>query len=173
MRNFTIMAGGFALAAAGTVQAAKPVQLGTPAQVKRLMDCRAIAAADQRLACFDREASAMDAAIASRNLVFVDKEKARAAGRSLFGFSIPNFGGLFGGGEDEITQIESTVKSTGHNADGGWVITLADGSVWSQTDDWPGLDPRPGKKVIVKRAALGAFRLSIPGENGIKVKRIG
>ena len=62
MRNFTIMAGVCALAVAGTAQAAKPVQLGTPAQVKRLMDCRAIAAADQRLACFDREATAMDAA---------------------------------------------------------------------------------------------------------------
>jgi hypothetical protein len=53
------------------------------------------------------------------------------------------------------------------------VITLQDGSVWTQTDDWPGLDARPGKKVIVKRGTLGSFWLSIPGQNGIKVKRIG
>lgn len=173
MRNFVIVAGAYALAVAGTAQAARPVQTGSSAQVSRLMECRAIAAADQRLACFDRESASMQAAIASRDLVFVDKEKATAAKRSLFGFSIPNFGGLFGGGDDEIQQIESTVKGTGHNADGGWIITLADGSTWSQTDDWPGLDPRPGKQVIVKRAALGSFRLSIPGQNGIKVKRIG
>jgi hypothetical protein len=173
MRNFIVIAGGCALVAAGSAQASKPVDMGSPAQVQRLMACRAIAAADQRLSCFDRESAAVDAAIASKDLVFVDREKARAAKRSLFGFSVPSFGGLFGGNDDEVSQIESTVVRTGHNPDGGWVIYLADGSVWSQTDDWPGLDPRPGKKVIVKRAALGSFRLSIPGQNGIKVKRIG
>ena len=173
MRNFVIIAGGCALIVAGTAQAAKPAQTGSPAQVQRLMQCRAITSAQERLACYDREAAAMDQAIASKDLVVIDKEKAREAKRSLFGFSVPSFGGLFGGGDDEVTQIESTVRSTSHNVDGGWVITLADGSVWSQTDDWPGLDPRPGKKVIVKRAALGSYRLSIPGENGIKVKRIG
>ncbi len=173
MRNFLIVAGAYALIVAGTAQAAKPVDLGTPAQVQQLIHCRSIAAADERLACFDRESAAMNEAIQAKNLVFVDKEKARAAKRSLFGFSIPDFGGLFGGGDEDVSEIESTVKSTGHNADGGWIITLADGSTWSQTDDWPGLDPRPGKKVIVKRAALGAFRLMIPGQNGIKVKRIG
>jgi hypothetical protein len=173
MRNFVITAGACALAFSATAQAAKPVQVGTAIQVQRLMDCRSIADAQQRLACFDKEAASMSAAIASKDLVFVDKEKARAAKRSLFGFSIPNFGGLFGGGDDEISQIESTVTRTARNVDGGWVIYLADGSVWSQTDDWPGLDPRPGKKVVVKRAALGSFRLSIPGQNGIKVKRIG
>jgi hypothetical protein len=173
MRSFILVACGCALAVAGTAQAAKRVDVATPAQVERLMACRSLTAADQRLACFDRESAAMNSAIVSKDLVFVDKEKARAAKRSLFGFSIPNFGGLFGGGDDEISQIESTVARTDHNPEGGWVIYLADGSVWSQTDDWPGLDPRPGKKVIVKRAALGSFRLSIPGQNGIKVKRIG
>ena len=172
MRNFVIIAGGCAVMVATTAQASKPVDTGTATQVQRLMDCRAITAADERLACFDRESAAMSAAIAKKDLVVVDREKARAAKRSLFGFSVSGFGGLFGGG-DEVTQIESTVKSTGRNVDGGWIITLSDGSVWSQTDDWPGLDPRPGKKVIVQRAALGSYRLSIPGQNGIKVKRIG
>lgn len=173
MRKFPIVAGACALVAAGTAEAAKPVATGNPAQVQRLMDCRSIAAADQRLACFDRETAAMADAIQTKNLVFVDREKARAAKRSLFGFSIPNFGGLFGGNDDEVKQIESTIKSAGHNPEGGLLITLADGSVWSQTDDYPGLDPRPGKKVIVKRGSMGSFWLSIPGQSGIKVKRVG
>jgi hypothetical protein len=135
------------------------------------MACRSITAAEQRLACFDREAAAMDKAIASQDLVVVDKEKARAAGRSVFGFSIPNFGGLFGSNAD-ISQIEATIKSTGHNQDGGWILTLDDGSIWTQTDDWPGFDARPGKKVVVKRGTLGSFWLTI-GQSGIKVKRIG
>lgn len=174
MSKIPMVAGACALIAAGTAQAAKPaLATGNPVQVQRLMDCRSIAAADQRLACFDREAGAMANAIQAKNLVFVDREKARATKRQLFGFSIPDFGGLFGGNDDEVKQIESTVRSSGHNADGGLVITLADGSVWSQTDDYPGLDPRPGKKVIVKRGSLGTFWLSIPGQSGIKVKRVG
>lgn len=173
MGKFPLIAGACALIAAGSAEAAKPAVSGNPAQVQRLMDCRSIAAADQRLACFDRETASMAAAIQSNNLVFVDREKARAAKRSLFGFSIPDFGGLFGGGGDEVKEIESTVRSVGRNPYGGLMITLADGSVWSQTDDYPGLDPRPGKKAIVKRGTLGTFWLSIPGQSGIKVKRVG
>jgi len=172
MSKFPLFAGVCALAATGAAEASGPVSTGTPAQVQRLMDCRAITAADQRLACFDREAASMATAIQTKNLVFVDREKARAAKRSLFGFSIPNFGGLFGS-NDEISQIDGTIRSTGHNSDGGWTITLNDGSVWTQTDDWPGFEARPGQKVIVKRGVLGSFWLSSPGKNGIKVKRVG
>lgn len=114
----------------------------------------------------------MDQAIASKDLVVIDKEKARAASRSLFGFSIPNFGGLFGSA-GEVSQVDGTIKSATRNPYGGWLITLDDGSVWTQTDDWPGLEPSPGKKVVVKRGTLGSFWLSIPGQNGIKVKRVG
>ena len=172
MRNWTLLLAAIALVSAGAAPAARKVQTGTPAQVQRLMGCRTIAAAEQRLACYDREASAMQQAIANQDLFMVDKEKARAAGRSLFGFSIPNFGGLFGN-NDEISQIDGVIKSAGRNSDGGWVITLQDGSVWTQTDDWPGFDARPGAKVNVRRGFLGSFWLSIPGKNGIKVKRIG
>ncbi|HEY7007154.1 MAG TPA: hypothetical protein VH392_11820 [Sphingomicrobium sp.] len=172
MRNSIALVTIAALIVVGAADAKRPVDTGTPAQVQRLMACRTITAAEQRLACYDRETAAMNQALANKDLVMVDKEKARAAGRSLFGFSIPNFGGLFGSG-GEISQIDGTIKSTGRNQDGGWVITLQDGSVWTQTDDWPGLDARPGKKVIVKRGTLGSFWLSIPGQNGIKVKRIG
>ncbi len=173
MRNFLVVAGVYGLTVASTAHASPPPEQAPPEQVQRLIHCRAETDPAQRLACFDRESAAMEAAIQAKNLVVVDKQKARAAKRSLFGFSVPDFGGIFGGGDDEVAQIESTIKSTGHNADGGWIIELSDGSVWSQTDDWPGLDPRRGKTVIVKRGALGTFRLFIPGQNGIKVKRIG
>ena len=79
-------------------------------------------------------------AIAAKDVVVIDKQRATAAKRGLFGFSIPDFGGLFGGGDDEVKQIASTATRIGHNADGGWVVILADGSTWSQTDD---CDARP------------------------------
>jgi hypothetical protein len=172
MRSSVLLLTACACLVTASAAIARTVQTGTPAEVQRLLACRSIVAADQRLACYDRETAAMNQAIASKDIVMIDKERARAASRSLFGFSIPNFGGLFGS-NGEISQIDGTIKSTGRNADGGWVITLDDGSIWSQTDDWPGLDARPGKKVIVKRGTLGSFWLSIPGQNGIKVRRIG
>jgi hypothetical protein len=171
MQSWKVLLAGIAIVGASALEA-RNVQTGTPAQVQRLMACRSITAAEQRLACYDRETAAMNQAIANQDLVMIDKERAKAAGRSLFGFSIPNFGGLFGS-NGEISQIDGTIKSTRHNSDGGWIITLEDGSVWTQTDDWPGLDARVGKKVVVKRGVLGSFWLTVPGQNGIKVKRIG
>lgn len=174
MRKILIAVGACAVVGAGTAQAAQRGDDAAPAQVQRLMACRTIAAAQDRLACFDRETNAMQQAIASNNLVFVDREKVRAASRSVFGFSVPDFGGLFGGGDDQLKQIESTVARSGRNADGGWVFYLADGSVWSQTDDWPlGLPPERGDKVVVSRGLMGSFRLRLNKQPEIKVRRIG
>lgn len=174
MRKLAVIAAGCALLGTGTANAQKRAEVGTPAQIQRLMSCRSVASADQRLACFDREAASMDQAIASRNLVVIDKEKAREASRGLFGFSIPNFGGIFGGDGSEVTQIESTVAKSGRNAVGGWVFYLADKSVWSQQDDWPlGLPPERGDKVVVSKGSLGSFKLRLNKQPEIKVKRIG
>jgi len=173
MRKIVVVAAASAVICAGSAQAQRRTEVGTPAQVQRLMACRAIESSEQRLACFDRETATMEQAIASKDLVFVDKERARAASRGLFGFSIPNFGGLFGD-EDQIKQIESTVTKSGRNAVGGWVFYLADGSVWSQQDDWPlGLPPEKGDKVVVTKGLMGSFVLRLNKQPGIKVKRIG
>ena len=130
--------------------------------------------ATQRLQCYDREAAAMDQAIARKEVVMIDKAKATAAKRSLFGFSIPDFGGLFGGDDDQVKEIASTVTGYGHNSDGGWVVRLADGSTWSQTDDaMLGLPPERGQKVVVHRGSFGNFFLRLNGQPGFKVKRVG
>ena len=130
MRKPMLLALAASLLASGPAVAKRQPDTGTPAQVQRLLACRTITASDQRLACYDRETAAMNQAINTKDLVMVDKEKARAAGRSLFGFSIPNFAGLFGG-TGEISQIDGTIKGTSRNNDGGWVIILDDGSVWN------------------------------------------
>ena len=164
MRKFVVVAVGCAVVWAGPAQAQRrSADVGTPVQIQRLMACQAVTAPDERLACFDREMTAMSQAIASKDLVFVDRERARAASR-----------GLFGGDENEIKQIESTVTKAGRNAFGGWIFYLADGSVWSQQDDWPlGLPPVRGDKVKVTRGLLGSFVLQLNKQPGIKVKRIG
>jgi hypothetical protein len=174
MRIFVLIPATFALLAATQASARGPAATGTPQNVQRLIGCRSITDSTQRLACFDREAAAMDQAIAKKDLVFIDKQKATQTKRALFGFSIPDFGGLFGGGDDEVKEIEGTVAKASQDGYGAWVVTLADGSTWAQQDDAPlGLGPRRGDKVVVHRGSFGAFFLRVAGQPGIRVKRIG
>jgi hypothetical protein len=147
---------------------------GTPQSVQQLLGCRSIAEAAQRLACYDRQSDVLGVAIAKRDVVLIDKARATAAKRSLFGFSIPDFGGLFGGGDNDVNEIASTITRVSQDPYGAWVLTLADGSTWAQQDDSPlGLPPERGNKVVVHRGSLGAFFLRVAGQPGIRVKRIG
>ena len=104
----------------------------------------------------------------------IDKARANEARRSLFGFTVPNFGALFGGGGDEVSQIESTVTDVVEGAFGTLTLKLADGSTWAQIDDTPvALPPRRGDKVVVRRGALGAYFVKLGSQPGFKAKRVG
>ena len=129
MRKLLVISATFALLTATSAEARKPLQTGTPANVQKLLGCRSIVDSAQRLACYDREAAGVSQAIASRDLVMIDRARATAAKRSLFGFSVPDFGGLFGGGGDDVKEISSTVTAFARNPFGGWTIRLADGEV--------------------------------------------
>ena len=174
MGKYLLITAALTLTAAGMATARKPIASGTPANMQRLLACRSIQDGAQRLACFDRETAAVGQALATRDLVMIDKARATQAKRSLFGFSIPDFGGLFGGGGDDVKEISSTVASFEQRGYLGWTIKLADGSTWVQTDDATlGLPPEKGQKVVVHRGSFGAFYLRLNGQPGIKVKRIG
>jgi hypothetical protein len=171
MRTLTLMAV-IAVLVTGPAEARTPQPTTLPANVRALLACRSIADSSQRLACYDRESGAVAVAVEKKDLVVIDRAQATAAKKSLFGFSVPNFAGLLGGGD--VTQIEGTVAGVSQNADGGWVIQLADGSVWSQTDDTPvALEPRRGDKVVVKRGTLGSYFVKLGNQPGFKAKRIG
>ena len=172
MRQMIVISGMLVLVATIPAAARQPVPTGTPAIVQSLLACRAIADSTQRLACYDRASSTVAQAIEKKDIVMIDKERAQAAKRDLFGFSVPNFAGLLGGGD--IKEIAGTVAGVGQNPDGGWTIRLEDGSVWTQTDDKPlALEPRRGDKVIVKRGTLGSYFLKLGNQPGFKAKRIG
>lgn len=143
-----------------------------PAQFNELIACRAITDAGQRLACYDKTAATIGDAVAKQELVVIDKESVQKTKRGLFGFSIPNLG-IFSDDENEINQVEGTITGYGHNADGGYIFRLADGSRWSQQDGKPiAIPPQNGDKVVIKRGALGSYILSLAKQPGVKVKRI-
>ncbi|HVM38564.1 MAG TPA: hypothetical protein VM265_09280 [Sphingomicrobium sp.] len=161
-----------ALVWSGAASAAQPER---PAAVKRLVECRAIADSAARLSCYDREVASFDAAAARQELVVVDREQVKKTRRSLFGLSLPNLG-LFDNDDaktEQITQIDSTIRRAAQNAAGKWVLTLADGAVWTQTDSRNlSIDPKPGDAVKIRRAALGSYLANIRGQVGIRVDRL-
>ena len=161
-----------ALPMAAMAKNPRTVTKRTQTEVDVLLSCRAVADAQARLACYDDKAAKLSTAVAERNVVIIDKVQAHEASRALFGFSVPDFGGLFGGGEG-IKKIDSTVAGFGFNADGGLIVTLADGSVWSQTDDTVVIEPRRGDKVTVSRGTLGSFFVATQRMNQFKAKRVG
>ena len=174
MRKMMVCAAACGLLVSGVATARKAADTGTPEQIKKLLACRAVADAQQRLACFDRETSGIDKALAAKDLVVVDRERANAARRSLFGFSLPSFGGLLGGEDEAIKEIDTTLAGLAKNPEGGWTFKLADGSTWTQTDDTTlALAPRKGDKVKVTRRSLGSFTLRLNSQAGVRVKRIG
>lgn len=149
----------------------------SPALYKQLASCRTIADANARLQCFDKAAAELDSAVARNEVFMVDKQQVQKTRRTLFGLPLPNLG-LFGGGDDndnsenQVTELESTVKSASYNGE-AWVITIVEGSTWQQTDFSPlALSPKPGMAVVIKRAALGTYKMSVRKQPAIKVKRI-
>lgn len=160
------------LASAGA-EAKKPKETPPPPpQVNELLACRAIADSGQRLACYDKTAATIGDAVAKQELVVFDKDSVQKTKRGLFGFSIPNLG-IFDDDDGEINQVEGTISGYGHNADGGYIFRLEDGSRWSQQDGKPiAIPPQNGDKVVIKRGALGSYILSLAKQPGVKVKRI-
>ena len=173
MRVTWLVAAGLAAAIGTGALAERTTNAAPPETLQSLLACRSIADPGQRLACYDRASQTFADAVGKKEVVVIDKARAREAKRSLFGFSVPNFAGLFGGG-DEVNQIESTVTGAFESGYDGWTIKLADGSTWAQTDGAPlALPPRRGDKVVVKRGTLGSYFVKVGSQPGFKAKRVG
>ena len=141
-----------------------------------MVKCRQIAEPAARLACFDAQVAKVEQATANGDLVLADRESIRRTKRGLFGFGIPG-GGLLGESDarnpEEISEIDTTIGSARQFGYGLWRITLADGSVWEQTDDAKLLfDPHGGSKVHIYKGTMGTFRVNIDGQRALKMRRV-
>lgn len=147
-----------------------------PELFEALVRCRAIAADAERLQCFDTAAAALQQAAERREVVVVDRQQVRESQTRLFGLALPRLP-IFGGGDDEdeeeeVTQITSTVVSASQDGQGRWMVRLADGSLWIQTDDRRlALRPRPGQTVVVNKAALGSYMMRVNNQPGVRARR--
>jgi hypothetical protein len=123
-----------------------------PADAASVLQCRQVAAESARLACYD----AVAAKLAQSQ---VRKEAAE------FGLQQPAPKPQ----EDSLTGVIRSVAATRD----GWVVTLEDGSTWRQEDaSGSRLDPVVGRTVVIRRAALGSYRLMLNDNVGFKVRRV-
>ncbi|HEX9932171.1 MAG TPA: hypothetical protein VGB08_04965 [Allosphingosinicella sp.] len=153
----------------------RPAERPRPEVMTRVVQCRAITGSAERLACFDREVAAMDAAAASGNLVAMDRQQVRRTRRSLFGLALPNLDvfGDDGQGDEEAARLEGTVRSASQNANGRWIIVLDDGARWIQTDTRTlGIPPRAGQTIRIRRASLGSYFANISNQTAIRMRRL-
>lgn len=158
--------------AATQLDAASPAITPPAGGVTKLLACQAVAESVARLACFDREVGAMSGALTRRDLVVVDRDEIRRTRRSMFGLGLPSIAFL-GGDKEEIGHIDSVLEATSHNRDGGYVFRLQGDSRWTQVDDRSfALEPRQGEKVVVKRAAMGSYMLTVGHQPGVRVQRL-
>ena len=148
-----------------------------PSQIQELYACRDIADAGARLACFDREVGELSTADAAREITFADRATMKKARRGLFGFSLPNLGGLFGGDddgdkEDKITAIDTTIESVSMDKSGKYRLTVEGGAVWVQIDGVGTVrEPRAGQKINIKAAAMGSYFAKIEGQRPFRMRR--
>lgn len=182
VRPFTLAAGLALLASAGADRAVAQNSAArdnnvsaAPAMITRVSACRSIAAASERLACYDREVAAMAAAQANGDLVAMDRQQVRRTKRSLFGLALPDLG-VFGDSnsiEGDATTLETTIKSTWQNADGKWTFVLSEGGKWQQLDSRGFIvDPRAGHPIRIRRAAMGSYMANVNKQNAIRIRRV-
>lgn len=145
-----------------------------PAALKRLIDCRAVAADPARLACYDSAVAQLTGVLDKGEVVALDKQQVTTARRQAFGFHLPSLS-MFDGGADqhELDRISATVKDAHQKADGMWVIELEDGAVWSQVPDEEHLSryPHRGSTVEIRKASMGTFFMNVDGQRAIRAKR--
>ena len=169
------------LIGAPAVAVAQPGREAPPARpqsFEAVVRCRAITDAAERLACFDQTVAALQSAQERRDLVVVDRQQVREGRRRLFGLALPRIP-IFGGGDDDdqdedaVRSLESTVSAVTTVGYGQYQVTLADGSVWVQTDNNTlAMSPRSGHRIVINRGALGSFMMRVNNQPGIRVRRV-
>lgn len=139
-----------------------------------VVDCRAIAEPNARLACYDTAAARLQEAEAKGDVVVLDRAQTQQARREAFGFSIPSFD-LFNRGEaaEKLDRASFKVARAWQSGPNGqWVLELDSGAVWRQIDTetvYP--KPKAGSTVEIRSAALGSYLANIDGRRAIRVKR--
>ena len=161
-----------ALSAGGFALAARPAPTTAPA-VQAVVDCRRIDDTAQRLACYDSAVDALSKAQSSGDLVTLDREQRRAVRKQAFGFTLPSLAMFDVGEKGEGTDtVDEVLASARQDPQGKWIFVMQDGAVWRQIDDeFLSRDPHSGSAIVIKRAMMGSYMLSVDRQPGVRAHR--
>lgn len=153
--------------------AAETPKMATPAVLKALFDCRAVAADADRLACYDAAVGQVNKAEKTGEVIIVDRQEARAARRQAFGLDLSALAILDRSEEKtEVDRVIGEVASARQSADGRWTVVLADGAVWKQVDDQQiSKDPKKGSKAEIRKASMGSYFMNLDGQRAVRARR--
>jgi len=171
--GLAVAAGAGSILAVGQPAFAADVAKPRAAQLQAVVDCRKLTDPAERLACYDGATAKLEAAEKAGDVVVVDREQVREAQRSAFGFNfrMPTFISGDSTKGEKLQSLESTVAEA-RTVNGKWVIVLADGAIWNQTDNEPiGRSPKAGSKVTIRQGSVGSFFLSVDGQRSVRAKR--
>lgn len=143
-------------------------------RIEKLRTCRGLTDPAARLTCFDSFASELLAAADQGELRIMDREAVQKTKRRLFGFALPDLG-IFGDDDDEpeIDMLETTITTVSNTGGSNWVLSTPEGGVWQiRNAPFAFRDPKPGQKVVFKRASLGSYFIRVNGQTGVKGNRI-
>ncbi len=170
----SIVAAAALLGSASGVVAADPGFPERTAVVDAVIKCRAVTADKERLRCFDAAARAFDGAIATRSVVVVDRVRIEQDRRARFGERrrAAELASLQDAAGNRLDAVAGTLSQASQSGDGNWSFALADGTRWQQTDGQRfAVAPRAGEKVVVRRAALGTYKLAVGRQPAVRVRR--
>jgi hypothetical protein len=124
----------------------------TPAVVTAVYQCRTLSDHAARLACFDKAAADLEQAQNARTLSFGDED------------AFPRFEGA---------ELKSKIAAVSANQAGRYVITLADGTQWLQSE-WTKFifEPKAGDSILIRKGLTGNYRASSRG-TAFQVRQIG
>lgn len=145
-----------------------------PAAVQRLYECQSVADVGARASCYDAAVESLKSEERDGTVVMVERERILEARRALFGFTLPAFPALLGGGATEqMDEIETTLNRASYVTGSGWTFQLSDGSTWRQIDDFPlQFRPAEGIPVKIRRAAMGSYFLKVGNNPAVRAKRL-
>jgi hypothetical protein len=157
------------LAGAGPAAA----QPNAPQSVKPFTDCAAIVADAERLACYDRAVAAVAPALGAE---MAERQQAAdaAAAATMAEAAVTSFGRESmreppppAAADARASSLEASVVEVLTDASKRLVIILDNGQMWRQQGQAIAMAPKPGTKVVLKRGAMGSFRMVDPARKQV------
>lgn len=167
----------FAFAALAIAAFAPPAVAANPGDtdVMKVLRCRPLSDAALRLACFDREAAAIQSSTPHSAAAAPDVSAKVLAPEQQFGMTeraVASKEVAAGIRAADATKIVARVTQLSASANGRLVVALENDQVWRQLIADGELLLHTGDSVTISRAALGSFWMKTPSGRGCKVTRV-